>query len=46
MLFIGRATCGYFVRPEADCRVVASVLLCLHVGQVRPARSGGFAGSG
>ena len=46
MLFDGRATRGNCVRHEADCYVVSSVLLCLQVGQVRPTRSGRFAGSG
>ena len=45
MLFVGRAICGYGVRREADCCVVASVMLCLHVEQVRPTRSRRFAGS-
>ena len=46
MVFVGRAACGYCVGSEANCCVVASVMFCLHVGQVRPIRFGGFAGYG
>ena len=46
MFFSGRATCVYRVCRAADYFVVSSVLLCLQVGQVRPTKSGSFAGSG
>ena len=46
MLFVGRAACGNCVCSEADCCVVASVMMCLHIGQIRPIRFGGFAGFG
>ncbi len=45
MLFVGRVACGNCVCLEADCYVVANVLMCLQVGQVHPIRFGGFAGS-
>ena len=46
MLFVDRVACGNCVCPEADCYVVANVLLYLQVGQDRPIRFGGFGGSG
>ena len=46
MLCVGRVTCGNCVCLEADCYVVANVLLFLQVGQVRTLRFGSFAGLG
>jgi hypothetical protein len=45
-LCVGRAFRVYCVRNEADYCVVASVLMCLPVAQVRIARSGRLAGFG
>ena len=41
----GRAFCVYCVRSEADCCVVAIVLMCLPVAQVRLATSERLVGS-
>ena len=46
MLCAGRAFCVDCVRSEADCRVVATVLMCRHVAQDRLARFERLAGSG
>lgn len=46
MLCIGRAFCVDCVRSEADFCVVTTVLMCLPVAQVRPARFERLAGSG
>ena len=46
MLFVGRVACGYCVCLEANCYVVANVLMCLQVGRVRTLRFGSFAGYG
>ena len=45
MLCNGRAFCVYCVRIEADCCVVATVMMCLPVAQIRPSRSERLAGS-
>ena len=45
VLCIGRAFCVDYVRNEADCCVVATVLMCLPVAQVREARSERLVGS-
>ena len=46
MFFVGRVACGCCVCLEADCYVVANVLLCLLPGQVRSLRFGSLDGSG
>ena len=46
VLCIGRTFCVDCVRSEVDCCVVATVLMCMPVAQVCPARSERLVGSG
>ena len=44
--FVGRISCGCCVCLEADCCVLANLLLRLQVGQIRTMGFGNFARSG